>query len=293
MSTEIYYFSGTGNSLHVAKELQKRIPETNLIPIVSLLNKDVIETNGETVGFIFPIHGMTVPIPVKKFIKKLDLKSTKYIFAIATRDSTKHRAFTEIDKILKKSGKSLISYFTLNMASNDPKFEDWHPPTKEKIAKLEFEVQNKLDSIQKIIINKESRREKDSNIIIPVNFAVKRLVLLGMAYAEYNGAKDYFYSDSKCTGCGTCEKVCLSGKIKMIYNKPVWQENVKSYICYACLNYCPVQAVQIKSKIYMKSYTEENERYPHPYATAKEIAGQKDGSYSKELKAKAKTYHMK
>lgn len=45
---EIYYFSGTGNSLHVAKELQKRIPETNLIPMVSLINKDVVETNGET-----------------------------------------------------------------------------------------------------------------------------------------------------------------------------------------------------------------------------------------------------
>ena len=51
---EIYYFSGTGNSLYVAKELQKRIPETNLIPIVSLLSKDIIKTDGETVGFVFP-----------------------------------------------------------------------------------------------------------------------------------------------------------------------------------------------------------------------------------------------
>jgi len=56
MSTEIYYFSGTGNSLYVARELQKRIPETNLIPIVSLLNKDVIEIKGETLGLVFPIH---------------------------------------------------------------------------------------------------------------------------------------------------------------------------------------------------------------------------------------------
>ena len=61
----------------------------------------------------------------------------------------------------------------------------------------------------------------------------------------------------------------------MIDNKPVWQENVKSYICYACLNYCSVQAVQIKSKICKKSYTEENERYPHPYTTAKDISAQK------------------
>ena len=82
---EIYYFSGTGNSLHVAKELEKRIPEANLIPIASLLNKDVIETNGETVWFVFPIYLKAIPVPVKKFIKKLDLKSAKYIFALATR----------------------------------------------------------------------------------------------------------------------------------------------------------------------------------------------------------------
>ena len=39
MSPEIYYFSGTGNSLHVAKELQKRIPETKLISIVKPFKK--------------------------------------------------------------------------------------------------------------------------------------------------------------------------------------------------------------------------------------------------------------
>ena len=64
--TEIYYFSGTENSLHVAKELQKRIPKANIIPIVSLLNKDVIETKGETVGFVFPIYFTAIPIPERK-----------------------------------------------------------------------------------------------------------------------------------------------------------------------------------------------------------------------------------
>ncbi|MHC1757753.1 MAG: EFR1 family ferrodoxin [Methanosarcina sp.] len=276
---EIYYFSGTGNSLYIAKELQKRTPDTDLIPIVSLLNKDMVETNAETVGFVFPIHGMTIPIPVKKFLKKLDLKSTSYIFAIATRAGTQHIAFIEIEKILKKRGKSLNSYFTLNMACNDPKFKDWRPATNEEIAKLESEVQNRLDSIQKIIINQENSRERDSDFI-PASCVLERLISLGMAYAEYEGTKDYFYSDSKCKGCGICEKVCLSGKIKMVDKKPVWQRDVKCYLCYACINYCPVHSVQIKSKIYMKSYTEENERYCHPYATANDIAGQKDGSCS-------------
>jgi flavodoxin len=46
--TEIYYFSGTGNSLHIVKELQKRIPETKLTPILRLVNKESIKTTTET-----------------------------------------------------------------------------------------------------------------------------------------------------------------------------------------------------------------------------------------------------
>jgi hypothetical protein len=51
---------------------------------------------------------------------------------VTTRTGTQHKAFIEIEKILKKRDKSLNSYFTLNMASNDPKFKGWQPATNEK-----------------------------------------------------------------------------------------------------------------------------------------------------------------
>ena len=90
---EIYFFTGSGNSLHVAKEMQKRLPGAELIPMVSLLHKDTIETKADTAGFVFPIHGMTMPVPVKKFIEKLNADSATYLFAIATRAGTPHNAF--------------------------------------------------------------------------------------------------------------------------------------------------------------------------------------------------------
>jgi len=37
--------------------------------------------------------------------------------------------------------------------------------------------------------------------------------------------KEEFYSNSKCSGCGICEKVCLSNKIKLINKRPEWQKN--------------------------------------------------------------------
>ncbi|MDA3846888.1 MAG: hypothetical protein PF505_10175, partial [Vallitaleaceae bacterium] len=72
-----------------------------------------------------------------------------------------------------------------------------------------------------------------------------------------------------------CEKVCLSEKIRMDGDKPVWQNNTTCYLCYSCLNYCPVRAVQILSKVWMKSYTTKRGRYPHPFATVEDIARQK------------------
>jgi flavodoxin len=54
MNTEIYYVSGTGNSLHVARELRKRTPEAKLTPIVRLLHQDIIKTGADTIGFVFP-----------------------------------------------------------------------------------------------------------------------------------------------------------------------------------------------------------------------------------------------
>lgn len=277
---EIYYFTGSGNSLYVARELQNCLPGSEIIPIVSLLNKNSISTSAETVGIIFPVHAMTLPIPVKKFLNKLDVRSTKYIFAIATRAGTVSDSFVQIDKIMAKSGRSLDSYLHINMASNDPKFKDWQPETREKMAAIESDVQNRLGSITKAILNKEKSREKDTTgvtfqLIYPLNRLMEKLIRTGLLFVEVTGANNYFYFDTKCAGCGTCEKVCPSQKIKIANKKPVWQDDVKCYFCYACVNYCPRKAVQIKSKVYMKSYTENNERYPHPYATTNDIARQK------------------
>jgi len=282
MSTEIYYFSGTGNSLYVAKELQKRIPDCSLIPMVSLLNKEVIQAHSKSIGFIFPVHALTIPLAVKIFLKKIDMNSAEYSFAIVTRLGIIFRDFKKIDKLLKKKNKHLDSHFILNMYSNDVEDKHYKNPTEADILKLEAVVQERLNLIQDIIVNKKISRGKDSDYLIalpynrPVNYLLEKLVHLAMTFSEYTGGVDYFCSDSQCTGCGICEKVCLSQKIKMIDEKPVWQKKVICYMCYACINFCPAQSVQINNMPgVVKSYTRINGRYPHPYAKVKDITGEK------------------
>jgi flavodoxin len=167
--TEIYYFSGTGNSLHIAKELQKRIPETKLTPILRLVNKESIKTTTETVGFIFPQYASMAPKIFEKFIEKLNLESAKYIFAVATRGRTECWAFREIDKILEKQGRCLDSFFVIIMPSSsaaileDPEAQI----TEDKIASLEAKAQDRLDSIQRIVAGRERNRDEDLRAVMP------------------------------------------------------------------------------------------------------------------------------
>lgn len=281
MSTEIYYFSGTGNSLFVAKELQKRIPDANLIPIVSLLDQDVIETKGKTIGIVFPVHALTIPIVIKKFLRKADLGSAEYVFAVATRLGTVFRGFEKIDQLLKKKHKSLNSHFVLNMYNNECRHGIYKVPSESDILSLEKIVLEKLDFIQDIVNKKSISREKDLDYTVETsdnqitNYFLEKVVLLGMTVVEYVGGVNYFYTDTKCNGCGTCEKVCLSKKIKMTDKKPIWQKSVLCYMCFACLNYCPKESVQINDIPGVKSDTKENGRYSHPYATIKDISIQK------------------
>lgn len=281
MSTEIYYFSGTGNSLFVAEELIKRLPESKLIPIVSLLNLEVIETEAEIVGIVFPLQGPTFPNAVKKFLQRADIKSADYIFAVATRGGTSCSVRSEMEKILKKKNKRLSAHFMITVFNNNPKLKSdnrkcsFRTLLKEELTQRTEEIRSRLDSICEIIVRKEISHKNDTEYDVKMGFILERLILFAMKTQEHKSIKDYFYIDSKCTGCGLCEKVCLSNKIKMINGKPHWQDNQLCYMCYTCLNYCPAEAIQISSKWFMKSYTATQRRYSHPYASAVEIAKQK------------------
>ena len=78
MGTQIYYFSGTGNSLHIAKELQNRLSDTNLISMISAIKSNKMETKVDKVGFIFPINGSFFPLMC--FL----IKSVIYIHSYST-----------------------------------------------------------------------------------------------------------------------------------------------------------------------------------------------------------------
>ncbi|MFP4640642.1 MAG: EFR1 family ferrodoxin [Dehalococcoidia bacterium] len=267
VSIQIYYLSGTGNSLHVARELERRLPETALVPIISVFKNDKIEATAETVGLVFPIHNLTLPILVKRFLQRADMRSARYIFAVTTRLCS-DKVFLDIDKILGKQGKSLDAYFSVEMpCTYIPIFT---LPSQDAIAKMEAELQKKLDAIQAIVVSKQANREKDSLLVFLLGHILYPLITAFMFKVRFPDMARSFYADSRCNGGGLCEKVCLSGRIKMKDDKPAWIESINCIYCLACLHYCPAEAIQIRGR-----KTTTKGRYHHPEVKAADIAGQK------------------
>ena len=285
MGTDIYYFSGTGNSLHVAKELQARIPETQLVPIVSLLHRDAVAASAETVGLVFPQYASSTPKVVDRFIGKLDLAAARYIFAIATRGGTTCYAFQQVDKLLKKKGRRLDAYFVMTMPSGSEPLVEECPEklTEERIARLESEMLERLDAIQATITAQETHREEDCRgldmpppaFLKPYMPIIELLEPYLVPLGKLAESRFGFYADAKCTGCGLCGRVCLAQKIQMVDKRPVWQDKAECFGCLACLNYCPEMSVQVKSTWYLRSWTTENRRYHHQQISSNDIAGQK------------------
>jgi ferredoxin len=281
MRVEIYFYSGTGNSLRVAQEIQKRIPEVTLTPIVHLLREDTIKSSAETLGFVFPNFCLTIPIPVHDFLEKADLTSARFIFAVCTRGGSLSEAFVYMNELLRKQNKELNAQLDINMPWNNP-ITDNLPGlnSAEKTIQLEATMQGKLDQFCQAVIRQEAYRQ-ETETDYELSFGMKVFDLLIPKNLNYESHRYMyqnlvrFYADEKCKGCGTCAQVCLSEKISMQEKRPSWKNDAKCYACFACINYCPSRAIQIQSRFPIRSHTDVNDRYHHRLVTFKEIAQQR------------------
>lgn len=105
MSAKIYYFSGTGNSLAVARELKKHLSdETSICSITEFINEESVQADTDVLGFVFPVYFMDIPDVFKTFIEKLAFKNDTYIFAVATCNGAPGETLFNLNKCLVKKG---------------------------------------------------------------------------------------------------------------------------------------------------------------------------------------------
>ena len=262
----IFYFSGTGNSLHAAKAIACHTKEE----LVSISAAEYADKNGheyklrddEKIGFVFPVYAWGPPRIVLDFIGKLALHPYQgnYVFSIATCGGSIGNTMNVMKAHLSKKGLPLASGFSIKMPNNFVLMGD--VDSKEQESKKLAEAEETLKQIVLAIERKATGDFKvdKGNLPRPLSGLMNSMfVKKGIDTAK-------FHADCHCTGCGTCERVCNCHNIK-VAEKPQWGQRCTG--CLACLHYCPERAVQFGKG------TEKKGRYTNPYIRLEEMANAK------------------
>jgi flavodoxin len=118
MENIIFYFSGPGNSLYVAKNISKELGNCEIVSMVKPFN---IIKQYESVGFIYPTYYFGLPKIVIEFVENLKLSNNNntYYYSIATYGGLAGNAvFQMYELLLNRHGIKLNYGGKLKMFSN-------------------------------------------------------------------------------------------------------------------------------------------------------------------------------
>ncbi|WP_424357561.1 EFR1 family ferrodoxin [Methanocella sp. MCL-LM] len=257
MAGTIYYFTGTGNSLYVARAVAQKLGDCKLVNMAKPDSEQAIEDNSDTVGFVFPVFYGNMPVIVQNYVKKLKLSPEAYVFSIVTVGGEAGASNHELDKLLRANGSHLSAGFSLIMPDNAYIWINLVTPAekREQVLKAaDAELAKIIEALQK----KEQVVSKENAL------KWRALGSLSSTFAEkiYRLPRRYHTTD-KCSGCGTCTKLCPVNNVTLADKKVTWGSNCTH--CLACFHWCPRQAVEIGGK------SADIARYHHPAISVKDI----------------------
>lgn len=240
----IFYFSGTGNSLDVAQQMAQ-LCDDSLVSIADEMknNKDIYEyslVENEAVGFVYPVYAWAPPTIVTDFISKL---------SISTCGENIGNAMDVLNKALVKNSLHLDSGFSIIMPNNYILM--WDVDSKEEASKRLENSKERILSLSKVILNRESKVFQIEKGPVPFIFTG----VINPLFNKFAMETKNFYAEDTCTGCGLCEEICPTKNI-IVSGKPAWGSVCTQ--CLACIHRCPEKAIQYGKK------TKARGRYVNP-----------------------------
>lgn len=248
MTTKIFYFSGTGNTLKLAKDLSAEMGEVELIRIS--YNMDFNQQDCDVVGIAYPVYCFGPPNVVKNFVDKVQLSPNSYIFGLASYGGLLTSSGMILKKQLQGRGYTLSAGFAVNLPGNAQTVYD--VAKQEKIDSMVSNAKKKIKEIANVVKKKEVSR-------IETNLGLLGKLMSGLSpgmMSKINTTAKSFYVEEKCDSCKICAKVCPVNNITIEDGKPKWSDKCES--CLACLHWCPKAAIQASEK------TKKRGRYHHP-----------------------------
>ena len=248
---KIFWFSGTGNSLWVAKKIAYAL-KAQLVNIAHTRDEETVCVEDNEIGFVFPTYLGDIPRPAKEFLLKLRAPKDTWFFAVMTSgEGVSGVSFNCIDRALYAQGQKLSLGRNMVMPGNLLK----------SAAKLEKGILGDTEGELKEVLWDIFHRTSD---YVSENKGPGKRFVQNTPFASPNALIKRFRITESCDGCGLCAELCPTGNIQISDKKAVHGKNCAN--CFACRHWCPKAATVPLLPMYRK-----RPQYHHPSIRPKDF----------------------
>ena len=253
----ILYFSGTGNSLGVARQLAEQLNEP-LLPLMEAVGQDL--THEKRLGLVFPTYDFNLPPAVRERVSRLTISPASYVFTVVTCGGQAGNCVWSLRRLLRAKGVELAYSHKVRVPDNSALAFGRNPNNQFK----KFErVPARMD---RIIRDVQSERRAlhyswFSGLSWLMGVPAMEKGMLRMLHPHVNA--------DKCTGCNTCVRVCPMENIRLTSNGASGQiacVGDRCTACFACVHACPHQAISVNGRDALKE-----RQYRHPQVKLKDL----------------------
>lgn len=223
----IFYFSGTGNSAWVARQLA-RLTGDEAFDIIHLTEMPDVRACKQ-IGFVFPVYAWGVPEVMAAFARKLE-RSDAFAFGVCTCGDDAGLTMKRFSKYY-----PLHSRYSLVMPNNY--IIGWDTDGEEVISKKIASAREALTQIAGEVLRKERVYRVHEG-----RMAALKSYVVNPGFNKFARSAKPFFATDRCNGCALCAKNCPASAISMKNGTPTWK--AQCYQCMRCINACPRQAIQ-------------------------------------------------
>lgn len=255
----IFYFSGTGNSLWVAKTLGKALDEP-LVPMADALKSGKDELvypvhPKEKILFVYPVHSWGPAVPVARFVSRLTLAgyAGEPVFSVSTCGDECGYAERLLGKLLARRNLTLTASYSVTMPNNYILLPGFDVDSKEVEERKLREAPARVAEIAEAI----GQGRTDGEELYHTG-GLPGLKSYGVypLFTHLVIGRNSFRATEACISCGLCERICPTETITLKGGKPLWADTCVQ--CVACIHRCPVRAIEYGRETLKKG------RYHHP-----------------------------
>lgn len=225
----IFYFTGTGNSLYIARQVEEAP-----VSIPKVMRQQRLEFSADRIGVVAPVYGHEVPPMVKDFLKK-SVFHTDYFYMILTYGN-RHGGAAELAKRLCDECGIPVHYINVIMMA-----DNWLPGFDMNEQK---NMDKKIEEHMEAILADLAARRNMISEVTDADRAAHRQFLARMEQMPADAWQHLLRVTDGCTGCGICEKVCPSASIRVADGKAAHIPG-NCQTCLACAHACPQKEIRL------------------------------------------------